>query len=472
MPPMLRPEKTLEDFWLGEDTQLPRCRDTPGTPSSSTPRPPLSSLSSLPARSLSSAPAVSSSFLAAAANSAAPCPLSASPLAPFSPAPLPSTFSFSPLSLQLSDKTVPQALSAAIRPSAYLTNIWASISIAPGFSSQDFFLIARSLPNAEYTGGTQPLVLRLKNPSCTAVLGANGRLSIMGGLTLEQARWQAYRVAYKLRFRLKWRFRDTDRYELDDAKQQEEKQRLLIGEHFAAPSTSSLSASSLSSSVSSNQLSYVHNPEIRFVPEEMKIQQMVCRLNMGGEFRPDLERVESHPSLQGRVVGIKDGLTIRVPLTLGSASGRNSEGESCTEPAPLAWREETPNHSPTRVARAHASSDGRDKKDARLVWKDTDAWSDPSGEDEIAAELFAGFDGGEDPPASPARRGDRLSAKRRKRGRTVVHEEGHEGEPSLKPKKGATCIVYRSGRVLVLGCTSTEEIDYAVSFVWPALVGL
>lgn len=43
-----------------------------------------------------------------------------------------------------------------------------------------------------------------------------------------------------------------------------------------------------------------------------------------------------------------------------------------------------------------------------------------------------------------------------------------------KPEKnkGPTCLVYASGRLVVLGCKSVEAVEAVVSFVWPALVGL
>ncbi|EPT26669.1 hypothetical protein TGME49_236280 [Toxoplasma gondii ME49] len=485
MPPMISSEKKRGDCWPTEDTQFPRRHDasdsrfSPHSPPltscslSSPRRPPSSSshlLSSPSPSGLPSSPryllpssssslSSSSSSLSSSSSSSSFSPSSSSTTlsaAPFVPPSLPDSFCFSPVPLPLSDKPVPEHLSEAIRPSAYMTNIWTSTRISRSFSAQDFFLISRSLPNAEYSGGAlQPLVLRLKGPSCTAVLGVNGRLSVMGGLTFEQASWQAYRVAYKLRFRLNWRFRERGG-DSQHLSQQEEKRRLLVGDHPSAASPSS----SLCSPSAAREVEYVHNPQIRFLPEEMKIQQMVCRLNMGGDFRPELEQVEAHPALRGCVVGIKDWLTIRVPLPPSVAEGseRNAETEA---PAP-------------RVSREHAPEGKRDNaQSSRFVWRDTCAWSPDASDAEadIAGELFAGLEGGEDSssPAS-ARRRDGLSGKRRKRERNSSREE--ERHAPLKPKKGATCIVYRSGRVLVLGCTSTEEIDYAVSFVWPALVGL
>lgn len=38
--------------------------------------------------------------------------------------------------------------------------------------------------------------------------------------------------------------------------------------------------------------------------------------------------------------------------------------------------------------------------------------------------------------------------------------------------KGPTCLIFRTGKLLVLGCKSPEEINAAIDFVWPALVGL
>ncbi|PFH37219.1 hypothetical protein BESB_036770 [Besnoitia besnoiti] len=543
MPPARLLPPPSEDAQQGEDEEPalpPRWEGSAASPSSSpssslplsfSPHPasgsscppqPSSSVPSSPARlrdppaAALPAPALGSPgpppWAGAAPASTAISPRGSPLSAPFTPPPLPASFSFSPLPLHLSDKRVPQALSATIAPSAYVTNIWTSICVcATGFSARDLFLIARSLPNSEYSGGSSlPVVLRLKSPSCTAVLSANGRLSIMGGVTREQAAWQAYRVAYKLKFRMRWRFghgaslaRGQAAEEEEKRQEEAEKQRLLSGERLAA-------AAPLASSASSDAacaLSYVSDPRIRFVPEEIETQQMVCRLDLGGAFRPDLERLESHPSLQGRVVGIKDGLTIRVPLPAFEAAAplAAASSDSAALTAAGAEREDAPprdrcrgdgassaegDRRPCRRLHAIGTPEGeapgaaaREKRQApaaaALVWKEKNVWSggdDGEDEDPIAAELFAGLEGSEDSassaPSSPQGRGGELaSKKRRKRGRAFA-DERRDGRGALPKKKGATCIVYRSGRLLVLGCTSAEEIDYAVSFVWPALVGL
>lgn len=86
--------------------------------------------------------------------------------------------------------------------------------------------------------------------------------------------------------------------------------------------------------------------------------------------------------------------------------------------------------------------------------------------------------------------GGSRSGKKRKRSSCLEAEEDDlgknaEDEEDLHPssvalrkrgrkrqKRCATCIVYRTGRILVLGCRSVEEIDYSVTYIWPSLVDL
>lgn len=93
--------------------------------------------------------------------------------------------------------------------------------------------------------------------------------------------------------------------------QKDLKSRLL----FSSGSEAFSSASSLSGSKNPPlKICYEPLDFIRFAPERMRIHQMVCRLDLGKNFRPDLERIECHPSLQGFVIGVKDGITVRIPL--------------------------------------------------------------------------------------------------------------------------------------------------------------
>lgn len=112
-----------------------------------------------------------------------------------------------PVALELPPKPIPLPLSGQLNPSAFITNLWLSVRVCPcGFSRTDLLLIARSLPKAEVGAGvSQPVIFRMQRPACTALLSPTGTLSIMGGITKEQALWQAYRVAYKLKYRIWWK---------------------------------------------------------------------------------------------------------------------------------------------------------------------------------------------------------------------------------------------------------------------------
>lgn len=112
-----------------------------------------------------------------------------------------------PVALELPPKPIPLPLSGQLNPSAFITNLWLSVRLCSrGFTRSELLLIARSLPKSELgVGASQPVVFRMQRPACTAVLSPTGSLSIMGGITKEQALWQAYRVAYKLKYRVWWK---------------------------------------------------------------------------------------------------------------------------------------------------------------------------------------------------------------------------------------------------------------------------
>lgn len=112
-----------------------------------------------------------------------------------------------PVALALPPKPIPLPLSGQLNPSAFITNLWLSTRLCSrGFSRSELLLIARSLPRSELGGGaSQPVVFRLQRPACTALLSPTGMLFIMGGITKEQALWQAFRVAYKIKYRIWWK---------------------------------------------------------------------------------------------------------------------------------------------------------------------------------------------------------------------------------------------------------------------------
>ncbi|CDI76937.1 hypothetical protein, conserved [Eimeria praecox] len=275
----------------------------------------------------------------------------------------PATGEAGPVALELPPKPIPLPLSGQLNPSAFITNLWLSVRLCSrGFSRSELLLIARSLPKSELgVGLSQPVVFRMQRPSCTAVLAPTGTLSIMGGITKEQALWQAYRVAYKLKYRVWW-------------KPVEQKE----GESDAAT------------------VEYTCNHDIEFNPEAASILQLVCRVDLGGSFRPDIHAVLEHPQLRTVAIDTRDGVAVRIPHTQDASASDVS----------------------------------------------------PSGPGEAAydfgGEMFA-----------------------------VDTEDGRDlrGRRTTKAK-GPTCLIFRTGKILVLGCRSPEEINAAIDFVWPALVGL
>lgn len=121
---------------------------------------------------------------------------------------LPASGKAGPVALELPPKPIPLPLSGLLNPSAFITNLWLSVRLCPrGFSRSELLLIARSLPRSELGGGlSQPVVFRLQRPACTALLSPTGVLFVMGGITKEQALWQAFRIAYKVKYRVWWKF--------------------------------------------------------------------------------------------------------------------------------------------------------------------------------------------------------------------------------------------------------------------------
>lgn len=141
---------------------------------------------------------------------------------------------------------------------------------------------------------------------------------------------------------------------------------------------------------------YICKPEVEFSPDSSSVLQLVCRVDLGGSFRPDIRAVLDHPQLRALAIDTRDGVAVRIPH-IQEAPGSQSHNASVAE-----------------------------------------------ADDGLAGELFA-FDseGGADI-----------------RGRRAARA------------KGPTCLIFRTGKILVLGCRSPEEINAAIDFVWPALVGL
>ncbi|PHJ16855.1 hypothetical protein CSUI_009328 [Cystoisospora suis] len=477
---------------------------------------------------------------------------------------IPTSSSFSPVILPLSDKPIPSYLSNTLHPTALLTNLWISISLSSTPLSSDLmYLIARSLPFSEYTGvPSQPVVIRLKNPACTAILQRTGRLSIMGGLTPDQATWQAYRLAYRIKYRTQWEFftpsSSSQRHKKTDTTQDAElsssssstlvssgtlpktsqrdlKSRFLFStslHHLQLPSSSSSSSSFSQEPLSPSlrmppllQIRYVPLHFIRFSPQRMRIQQMVCCLDLGGgSFSPDLERIERHSSLQGRVLAMKDGVTIRIPLEEAKTKNREiSQEEVSRDDGSRSFsldREKiNQKNKKMKMMDSPLSAGVSLPKKTWGVVQEEEEEEDEEEEDEededydaIAAKLFAGRMNGEEEEdwieeeeeGQEGSEGVGKSRQKRRRSRTAKGESPRSGKKRKKrscldeeedsdllekngeeeafrslrkrgrkpQKRCATCIVYRTGRILVLGCRCIEEIDSTVTYIWPSLVDL
>ncbi|XP_026189617.1 uncharacterized protein LOC34617974 [Cyclospora cayetanensis] len=272
-----------------------------------------------------------------------------------------------PVALALPPKPIPLPLSGQLNPSAFITNLWLSVKICPrGFSRPELLLIARSLPRSELGAcPSQPVVFRMQRPACTALLSPTGILFIMGGITKEQALWQAFRVAYKVKYRIWW-------------KPTKHTECLQGSEHEL-------------------QAKYLCRQEVEFNPHSATVLQLVCRVDLGGSYRPNVRAILDHPQLRALAIDTRDGVAVRIPNVQGYSASQKSSGNG------------------------------------------NDAAED------LAGELFAFDAEGEG---------------RELRGRRAARA------------KGPTCLIFRTGKILVLGCKSPEEINAAIDFVWPALVGL
>ncbi|KAL8433571.1 hypothetical protein ACSSS7_003790 [Eimeria intestinalis] len=267
-----------------------------------------------------------------------------------------------PVALAVPPKPIPLPLSGQLSPSAFITNLWLSVRICPrGFSRSELLLVARSIPKSEISGSSsQPVVFRLQHPACTALLSPTGMLFVMGGITKEQALWQAFRVAYKLKYRVWWQ---------------------PVHQEESMPSGYQRKAE------------YVCKDEVEFSPDSSSVLQLVCRVDLGGSFRPDVDAILEHPRLRGSCTDTKDGVAVRIPHIQGAQTSSTNAAET---------------------------------------------------DEDLTGELFA-FD----PDEMGGSRGRRATR-----------------------AKGPTCLIFRTGKVLVLGCRSPDEINAAIDFVWPALVGL
>ena len=58
---------------------------------------------------------------------------------------------------------------------------------------------------------------------------------------------------------------------------------------------------------------YLCNPHIEFDPEAASVLQLVCRVDLGGSFRPDIREVLQHPQLRTAAIDTRDGVAVRIP---------------------------------------------------------------------------------------------------------------------------------------------------------------
>ena len=58
---------------------------------------------------------------------------------------------------------------------------------------------------------------------------------------------------------------------------------------------------------------YLCNPKVEFNPEAASVLQLVCRVDLGGSFRPDLHAVLEHPQLRTAAIDTRDGVAVRIP---------------------------------------------------------------------------------------------------------------------------------------------------------------
>lgn len=54
-------------------------------------------------------------------------------------------------------------------------------------------------------------------------------------------------------------------------------------------------------------------PEVEFIPDSSSVLQLVCRVDLGGSFRPDVPAILEHPQLRTVSIDTKDGVAVRIP---------------------------------------------------------------------------------------------------------------------------------------------------------------
>ncbi|OEH75127.1 hypothetical protein cyc_00876 [Cyclospora cayetanensis] len=122
----------------------------------------------------------------------------------------------------------------------------------------------------------------MQRPACTALLSPTGILFIMGGITKEQALWQAFRVAYKT-------------------------ECLQGSEHEL-------------------QAKYLCRQEVEFNPHSATVLQLVCRVDLGGSYRPNVRAILDHPQLRALAIDTRDGVAVRIPNVQGYSASQKSSG--------------------------------------------------------------------------------------------------------------------------------------------------
>lgn len=69
---------------------------------------------------------------------------------------------------------------------------------------------------------------------------------------------------------------------------------------------------------------------MEFSPESSSVLQLVCRVDLGGSFRPDVRAVLDHSQLRTFAIDTRDGVAVRIPH-IQEAPGSQSHSSSAAE---------------------------------------------------------------------------------------------------------------------------------------------